>query len=32
MSLFAVKNDKGEWLYSDEYNDWVDQLSIASFL
>ena len=31
MSLFAVKNDKGEWLYSDEYNDWVDQLSLASF-
>jgi hypothetical protein len=31
MSLFAVKNDKGEWLYSDEYNDWVDQLSQATF-
>ncbi|WP_125570472.1 DUF1642 domain-containing protein [Lacticaseibacillus songhuajiangensis] len=31
MSLFAVKNDKGEWLYSDEYNDWVDQISLASF-
>jgi hypothetical protein len=31
MILFAVKNDKGEWLYSDEYNDWVDQLSQATF-
>lgn len=31
MSLFAVKNDKSEWLYSDEYNDWVDQLSQATF-
>ncbi|WP_203623896.1 DUF1642 domain-containing protein [Lacticaseibacillus sp. 866-1] len=29
--LYAVKNDKGEWLYSDEYNDWVDHLSQATF-
>lgn len=31
MSLYVVKNDKGEWLYSDEYTDWVDQLSQATF-
>ena len=31
MSLYAVKNDKGEWLYSDEYNDWVGLPSLASF-